>query len=306
MTDLALSEKNLVQEITPVKENKPKAIGKSNRRQKKRRPRVNGSTEIGGDSNTQTSKSSKSNDPVSDLTNSASNLDISSKNRAVVAKNGDKNAIVTEDNKPAKELKPPFTIDRNYIDGCLNMVKDFKTLFLSLDVEQFELDSSIVTEIGVSIYYPPRSVISKQDPTIEYSQGLFPDIRASHIIVEEAKRYHNGRFVPDNKRNFSYGTSCCLCKKECISLLERIFRGDTCAQEKDENTKEKPKVVFVGHNVKGDITILKRFGVTFPPNHKILDTETLWRHTRREGPGSLESLLLLFRIPYQFLHNAGV
>lgn len=303
MTDLALSEKKPVQKITPVNEYKPKVIGKSNRRQKKRRPRVTGSTETRGESNTQTSKS---NDPVSYLTNSASNLNISSKNRAVVAKNGDKNAISTEDNKPVKELKPPFTIDRDYIDRCLNMVKDSKALFLSLDVEQFELDSSIVTEIGVSIYYPPRSVTSNQDSTIEYTQGLFPDIRASHIIVEETKKYHNGRFVPDNKHKFAYGTSCCLCKKECISLLEQIFRGDTSVEEQDENTKEKPKVVFVGHNVRGDINMLKRFGVTFPPKHEILDTETLWRHTRREGPGSLESLLLLFRIPFQFLHNAGV
>lgn len=209
-----------------------------------------------------------------------------------------------------EDTRLPFTIDMNFIDHITSVVQDPSKTFVSLDIEQFERNTSIVTEIGISVYLPPQPLDGNgQSQSTNNPIPIIPDIRASHLIVKEHNRHRNGRFVEDNRYNFSFGKSVFLSQSGCVSLINQVLKQSMGSQKDlDDSVKLKERemnLVLVGHNVKGDISALKAIGVEFPKNHQILDTQHIWRHTRKEGPCSLENLLKIFRVPYQFLHNAG-
>lgn len=190
--------------------------------------------------------------------------------------------------------------DMKFINTCLKNIKDSSKVFISLDIEQYERNLSKVTEIGVSMYYPLKT--ESTDSLNTNTSYLFPDIRAVHFIIKENHKFRNGKFVEDNRFRFAYGKSAYFSQKECIALLGEIFGKNDDAQ--NINVPQ-PSIVFVGHNVKGDISYLKKFGVKFPEKYEVMDTLNIWRHTRPRGPAKLESLLKIFGIPFQFLHNAG-
>jgi hypothetical protein len=64
--------------------------------------------------------------------------------------------------------------------------------YLALDFETYEADHRYVTEIGLAM------LITKQDKH---------NIDTHHLIVQEYKHLRNGRFVPDYKDYYQYGTS---------------------------------------------------------------------------------------------------
>lgn len=162
-------------------------------------------------------------------------------------------------------------------------LKEESCVFVSIDVEQWERNTHLVTEIGIAVYRP--------SPTI------LPEIRVSHFIVSEYLSLLNGRFVEDNKSNFAYGKSLTLSKLECVQRVNNVIKA-LMAKYK--------RVVIVGHNVGGDVKALRAIGVAFPKVLDIADTMNLWRETRPVGPANLEALLKIFRVPYSFLHNAGM
>lgn len=190
--------------------------------------------------------------------------------------------------KPRKDVSPKDVSPKdsnfeygNIAKGC-EWVKDEDTIFISIDVEQWERKTTYLTEIGITLHRP--------------SNLLLPETRAAHFVIEEYQNYRNGRFVPDNKYNFSYGDTLTLSYANCVHITNQII---------NQAVNSSKRAVIVGHNVKGDIKALREIGIVFPSTIKVLDTMNIWREKRPEGPGSLEGLLILFQIPFSFLHNAG-
>lgn len=140
---------------------------------------------------------------------------------------------------------------------------------MSLDIEQFENNTKIVTEIGIAVYIPPEPLTSNNPNQFTNAILIVPDIRATHLIVEE-----------DNRYNFSYGKSVYLSQHGCIALVEQVLRQSMGSQlgynDAVKLNGRDANLVLVEHSVKGDINALTAVGVKFPKNYEILDTQYIW------------------------------
>lgn len=172
---------------------------------------------------------------------------------------------------------------------ALRTVNGQKTALISIDLEAFERNTSIVTEIGISIYDPIKEAIS-----------LVPSIVNIHLILKETVKMRNGAFVHDHKDNFLGGSSLLVPKNTAVQIIKTIF--DFYFVERQSQGYD---AAFVGHNLTGDLNWLSKLGVAIPKYPHILDTEKI--HSASHGPNgnSLGMILKRLRIPHSFLHNAG-
>lgn len=190
------------------------------------------------------------------------------------------------------EPKPEFKLDGSHLKQVNDLTKGMKWLkekskvFVVIDLELWEVSNKFLTEIGIAVYDPT----SIPDGT----HYLVPQLKACHFVVEENKHRVNGRHVPNNMFNFSYGQTLIMKIAECRVAVNRIL-ASLAAQN---------NLVILGHGVSGDIRVLQQQGFTIP-KHEVLDTNSMWRITRPEGFGSLTKLLIYFRIPHGLMHNAG-
>lgn len=195
--------------------------------------------------------------------------------------------------QPCKEPQPAHTVlplripKKSMLANGINWLLDRSKVFVAIDLELFEFNNNYLTEIGIAVYDPTGMPKNRPNP-------ILPKIKCCHFIVKENKRKVNGRFVPNNMYNFSYGESVIMSMDDCKTAVNIIL--STLA--KDDN------MVIVGHGVDGDISVLMKEGFSVP-KHQVLDTSTMWRMTRKEGFGSLEKLLEFFEIPHALMHNAG-
>ncbi len=206
-------------------------------------------------------------------------------------------ARMGETEKYIKELdssrkKHPILQDTgkfNIITDALRSVNGRKTTLISIDLEAFERNTEIVTEIGISIYDPVKEATS-----------LVPSIINIHLILKETIKLRNGAFVHDHKDNFLGGSSLVVSKKTAVELIESVLEF-YCVQRKAQGYE----AAFVGHNLSGDLNWLKKLGVHLPQNPHILDTEKVYSASHGSQGNSLGAILKRLRIPHSFLHNAG-
>mmetsp|Transcript_1463 Transcript_1463/g.4419 ORF Transcript_1463/g.4419 Transcript_1463/m.4419 type:complete len:290 (-) Transcript_1463:2187-3056(-) len=112
---------------------------------------------------------------------------------------------------------------------------------LSVDVEAFESNQTLLLEIGVTIFNGDQSVF-----------------RPLHFIVEDYIHCRNGTYVPDRKFDFHPGTSEILPLRDAVKRLEDIMAETR---------------YVVGHNFKSDLKLLGSSGFRLPPNVTIFDTD---------------------------------
>lgn len=152
---------------------------------------------------------------------------------------------------------------------------------ISLDIEAWERDTSIITEIGFSIYQP--------NP-----QELFPNIKAHHLIIKEHFNKINSRYVGDNKKNFIGKQSHIIPKQSATDITKKII----------ETYIVEGNAILVGHSINGDIKWLKSLGITFPENMITIDTLDIHQLSSRVG-GKLKLLCKNLDIYSTYMHNAG-
>jgi hypothetical protein len=146
-----------------------------------------------------------------------------------------------------------------------------KKRFISLDFEAFERCHQKITEIGISV----------MDGNECYHR---------HLIIEENIKLRNGKFVPDNKFNFSFGES------EIVTLNEALLTvsGELAISD-----------YLVGSGLGNEIKWLEHNRV-LSNGVKTADTAKLagafFKTAQRVG---LEKILRHFNIDYRFLHNAA-
>jgi len=159
---------------------------------------------------------------------------------------------------------------------------------VAIDIECFELDHRLVTEVGFAAYHSTSFITDVFSGSLEH---------AAHFIVEENEGFRNGRFVDDNQDHFNFGLS------ECVRLndiKEGLLQRMECAG------KGLP-VILVGHSVQGDLEKLKEIGCDLEEYIAMTwDIAIAWEGLNaRSHRTSLGGLLQTFNIEYHHLHNAG-
>lgn len=154
-----------------------------------------------------------------------------------------------------------------------------------IDVEAWERDNSIITEIGISVYDP-----------LEQEDAMMPSINSFHIIPREHASYKNGRYVPDHSRFFAGNATHVMDLEDAIVFIELLIM---------KYFEEHPlPCCLVGHDLKGDVKWLNTLGISFPERHNRLDTQRLLSYSTGQK-NSLTNCLRLLEIPHSHLHNAG-
>ncbi|KAI9142859.1 hypothetical protein BKA69DRAFT_1065197 [Paraphysoderma sedebokerense] len=169
-------------------------------------------------------------------------------------------------------------------------LQDPQSIFISVDIESWERNHDIITEIGWSVY--PSS--GNKGPRTQVEQT----IQTTHCIIKENKNYFNGRFVEDNKFNFLFGKSVECVERDCLQLF---------SDQLDKFVQNGSKVYLIGHDIAADLKYLNQMGLVLPSLIKTIDTQILdlARVNATRGKLGLKKLLLEFEIPYRNLHNAG-
>ncbi|QGN14150.1 ribonuclease H-like domain [Kluyveromyces marxianus] len=177
---------------------------------------------------------------------------------------------------------------------CENMIRNInlrKVILFCVDLEAYERNTKIVTEIGVTIY----------DPRENLAHSVLPLIRSYHYCIEEAWDLRNGRFVDDAKENFIFGDSILMPLDDVVNEVQFLVDKYLIPHNKEEHTWKR---ALVGHGVEGDIYWLESLNINLPKNVQRFDTLEFCDSMYSNHP-SLKRLLNLCHIPTAYLHNAG-
>jgi len=159
---------------------------------------------------------------------------------------------------------------------------DDDKLYICLDIEAYERNHDFLTEFGWCLFKKNGKII-----------------KIKHAIVEEYKNYHNGRYVPDNRDHFNFGTS----KVEKLKDIYKELKNDF------------DKVNYlVGHGINNDIRFLKKIKVdvskfkkmnsgTKIDDYGIIETMDLFSGFFLTKPVGLEKSLRRLEIQYKRLQN---
>jgi len=174
--------------------------------------------------------------------------------------------------KIAKRVKKSATFVK-YLKKArdhFNSITPITNRFICIDIENYERNQKLTTEIGMSIFTRHQEPVTR------------------HFIISEYIDLYNGRFVEDNKMNFNFGTSEIVSLKDATNIVKNeLSLGDT----------------LLGHGMSEDIKVLNRLGIDIPTK---LDTQVLFKLLLNENKTvSLGNVLKHFDINGRNLHNAG-
>lgn len=170
----------------------------------------------------------------------------------------------------------------------MGLVYKRENILFCIDVEAWEVNPKIVTEIGISIYDPRGQTFN-----------LVPYIVQIHIIIKENQHLKNGRYVPEHSKNFNGGTTYIMGQQEAVDFTQDLI------QYYFFQPKTNIRTCLVGHDLKGDISWFKNLGIKFPTQTNILDTQAIFSASHGSKGNSLKNALRASNLPYAFLHNAG-
>lgn len=179
----------------------------------------------------------------------------------------------------------------NSLKEAMNKVNSQKCSLFSVDIEAFERQTKLVTEIGISIY----------DPILNLN-SINPNPINLHIIIKyKNKLLLNGKFIQDHHDRYLCGNSIVMEKENAAKFIQILVNYYFI---------ERPKLGFetaiVGHSVSGDISWLKSMNINLPTNPLILDTFNIYSTSYKYSSGkNLGMILRRLNIPHSFLHNAG-
>lgn len=182
-------------------------------------------------------------------------------------------------------------------------------VFVAVDVEAYEKDHNCITEIGISSLDTLKIKIREADfnPSTEakgpktYSDYLFSLVDAKHLRIQEYRSLRNGLFVKDNADNFEFGQSKFVPLCDIPATIAKSFR----IFDAEDNRR---KVVLVGHDIRQDMTYLRKVGYDVWNNRdlEVLDTAQMFKAISEDVDNrSLARVLTHFEVIFWNLHNAG-
>ncbi|EPQ64957.1 hypothetical protein BGT96224_604 [Blumeria graminis f. sp. tritici 96224] len=180
-------------------------------------------------------------------------------------------------------------------------------VFICVDVEAWERNSKIITEIGFA------TLDTKDIASIapgERGTNWMKAIRPRHFRVIEHKDYVNKDFVTGCADRFEFGNSEFISLKDAPQVVSSCFKHPFSKIEEiseDEHTSR--KIVLVGHDVLSDVVYLRKLGYdvfNLSTLEELIDTAEMNRYlTRQLNPQNLGAALYGLGITAWNLHNAG-
>ncbi|CCF57682.1 hypothetical protein KAFR_0D00350 [Kazachstania africana CBS 2517] len=203
-----------------------------------------------------------------------------------------------------KVFSPPMSSNFEYLKNAFRIISMKEAILFSIDIEAFEMQNDIITEIGISIYDPRENLDS-----------VMPIFKNYHIVIKESLHIRNSKYICDYKDCYLLNESIVLTLKESINFIQNLIDFYMIPQTQEDLTWKRS---IVGHNVKQDINWLLDLGVKFPTekinfdltgnlmkNITVIDTEKIHKLLYGEIYSNLGKILKLYEIPHSFLHNAG-
>ena len=195
-------------------------------------------------------------------------------------------------------------------------------VFICVDVEAFERDHSIITEIGVATLDTLDLV--GVAPGVN-GENWHSKIRARHFRIAEYAGLKNTEFVNGCPDRFEFGKSEFVqnalapnALAECFRLQKSHLPKTTMLNEniKSSSSKggptldsERRNIILVGHDTMQDINYMDKLGynpLDLPNMLEVLDTASLYRAWKHDVQGrSLANLMYEFDMAGWNLHNAG-
>ena len=187
---------------------------------------------------------------------------------------------------------------------------DNDVVFVCVDVESFERNHNLITEIGISTL-DTRDLVNVP-PGIGGVEWM-GKIRARHFRIKEFTHLVNKDFIHGCAEYFekAFGTSELISINEAPQVVASCFRPpfSSSRQTSTENLSHtKRNIIFVGHDTRNDIEYLRQVGYDLSNLSnllEILDTADLFRALKYDNTGKgLGSILLELGIRGWNLHNA--
>ncbi|KAJ4414407.1 hypothetical protein N0V85_003162 [Neurospora sp. IMI 360204] len=175
-------------------------------------------------------------------------------------------------------------------------------VFVAIDLEAYELDQSIITEVGLAILDTAK--ISNVAPG-EGGKNWFDLIEARHIRVKEFAWAQNSRHVQGRAEYFDFGESEFIEVAKIASVLKETIEIESSAG--GEGAKH--PVVLVFHDQSQDLKYIRMLGYDVASADNILevvDTREMYQYLSRSNNASkLSNLCGHLDIPWKNMHNAG-
>ncbi|KAI9790747.1 MAG: hypothetical protein M1816_004889 [Peltula sp. TS41687] len=189
---------------------------------------------------------------------------------------------------------------------------DYSVVFICVDVEAYEKDNSLITEIGISTL-DTLDLLSL--PPGDGGSAWMKKMRCRHFRVQEYADLRNHVHVRGCPDKFDFGKSEWISKKDAKDVLTGCFSppfsgpADAEEQSAQDGAAARRRFVLVGHSVQDDLTYLSKLGFdprTVPGFLEVVDTGSLWRAFKREPVHrTLEITLYQLGLTGWHLHNAG-
>ena len=200
---------------------------------------------------------------------------------------------------------------------------DCDVVLIALDIEVWERDHRIVTEIGItSLDTRDINALNPGDDGVAWMAMLRP----RHFRVKDASHLNNFEFVSGCADRFEkvFGESEWISRRDATSVVAscfrppfsapfRVSRGSNfsghCESTNPDLSKQTTRnIVLVGHGIEGDIEFLRTMGyelANLPNIIEALDTSNLFKALKQEWQASsLGSVLLDLGLTGWNLHNA--
>ncbi|KAI1854809.1 hypothetical protein JX266_000927 [Neoarthrinium moseri] len=175
---------------------------------------------------------------------------------------------------------------------------ELRVRFVCVDVEAYERDSNMITEIGLAILDTDDI---EEVPPGQHGENWFSFIHAHHIRISEHRGIVNREFVQGCPDAFDFG------KSEFIPIKDVARRVGSLID--DSNSSDKSPVVMVGHDTITDLKYLQKVGYNvwrLPQFLDEVDTKAMFQRVQCSGDGrALRFVCSELGIPGRNFHNAG-
>ncbi|KAK4165304.1 good for full DBP5 activity protein 2 [Cladorrhinum sp. PSN259] len=207
----------------------------------------------------------------------------------------------TSERAPGGTEVEPQMLDLNQ---PMTIKPEGSVLFVCIDIEAYEFNQELITEVGISVLDTTRLV--GVAPGVN-GQNWFPLIESRHIRIEENIWAVNRKYVQGCADRFDFGNTEFIKEKEIAKVVEEIIDHARFGPA-GLNPEPRP-VVLVFHDSSADIKYLEKCGYNVYAADNVIDmmdTKDMHQYTlRTNNPGSLEKALGYLGIPCKNLHNAG-
>ncbi|KAF9076742.1 hypothetical protein BDP27DRAFT_1312511 [Rhodocollybia butyracea] len=127
---------------------------------------------------------------------------------------------------------PPLAFRRSCFEKARMLWQGKTGAWCSIDIEAWEMDHRLITEFGWS--------------TIHWEEGT--EVQGGgHLIVKEYETYRNGKYVADNQKNYQWGKSEIVPKKQFKTQIQMLLT---------DLKRQFSHLFMVFHVAKGDIEYL--------------------------------------------------